>query len=164
MVEKKLSDRMKGEAVKLGLCKQWTEEWTEGTSKDEMVEKFVRGLDFCIEHDWPSAKVMKKEFGDVIHSHGVYVDENVEARNAPVVVLNGECVAALKYDGMSTGEGYVRHRSEAKIRVCGLARVFVSLYDEGEVDVECEEGCKAFVYRHGGRLRKKKGDVKVRER
>ena len=164
MEERKLSERMKGEAVKLGLCGQWTEEWKEGTSKDEMVEKFVRGLDFCIEHDWPSTKVMKREFGDVIHRHGVYVDENVEARNAPVVVLNGECVADIRYTGTATGEVYVRHRSEARVRVEGLTRAFISLYDEGEVDVECEEGCRAFVYQYGGKVRKTRGDVVVRRK
>lgn len=160
----RLSCRMKCEAVKLGLCSQWTEEWADGTSKDEMVDKFVRGLDFCIEHNWPSTDVMKRDFGDVIHSHGVYVDENVETHNAPMVILNGECVGDIEYTGTSAGEVYVRHKSEAKVKVAGMARCFISLYDEGEVSVECEEGCAAFVYVHGGKVKKVSGKVVVRER
>lgn len=160
----KLSLRMKSEAIDLGLCQKWTEEWADGTSKDEMVEKFIAGIDFCIEHNWPSPKVIKKEFGDVIHNHGVYVDENVMVSNAPVVILNGECVANIAYDGMSTSEVYIRHRSEAKIAVKGLSRCFISLYDEGEVEVSCEEGCKAFIYRYGGKIRKLQGDVITREK
>lgn len=164
MEEKRLSERMKREAVGLGLCGQWTAAWDEDSSRDGMVRKFVRGIDFCIEHDWPSVRVMKRDFGDVIHRHGVYADENVECVNAPMVVLNGECVADIEYTGTSTGEVYVRHRSEARVRVSGLARCFVSLHDCGEVSVECDEGCKAFVYLHGGTVRKAVGDVVVRDK
>lgn len=164
MDEGRLSERMKKEAVWLGLCAQWTEEWGDNASKDEMVRKFVRGLDFCIEHDWPSTKVMKRDFGDVIHNHGVYVDENVECMDAPMVILNGECVADIRYDGTTTGEVYVRHKSEARIKARGLTRVFINLYDDGEVDVDCDDGCRVFVYRHGGKVRKAVGDVIVREK
>ena len=164
MKENKLSERMKMEAVGLGLCEQWTKEWTDGTTKEGMMEKFVRGIDFCIEHDWPSVKVMKRDFGDVMHDYGVYADENVEAVNAPLVVLNGECVGNIEYMGTATGEVYARHRSEAKIKVRGLTRCFVSLYDEAEVSVECEEGCRVFVYVHGGRVKKTKGNVTIRDK
>lgn len=58
----KLSAKMKSQAVGLGLCQQWTDEWADGTSKDELVEKFVRGIDFCIEHNFPSCEVIRKEF------------------------------------------------------------------------------------------------------
>lgn len=163
-VEEKLSRRMKAEAVGLGLCAEWTADWSDGTDRDGLVRKFVRGIDFCIEHDWPSVDVMKRDFGDVIHRHGVYADENVEASDAPMVVLNGECVGDISYGGTTAGEVYVRHRSEATVRVGGAARAFVSVYDDGEVSVECEDGAKCFVYLHGGRVKKTRGDVAVRDR
>lgn len=159
-----LSRRMRSEAVNLGLCKQWTEEWADGTDRDGLVRKFVRGIDFCIEHDWPSPYVMKRDFGDVLHRHGVYVDENVEAEDAPMVVLNGECVGDISYGGTTAGEVYVRHKSEALVRVGGAARAFVSVYDDGAVSVECDDGARCFVYLHGGRVEKARGDVVVRDR
>lgn len=113
----KLSAKMKSEAVGLGLCQQWTDEWADGTSKDELVEKFVRGIDFCIEHNFPSCEVIRKEFGDVIHDHGVYVDENVLADDKPTVILNGECVAGLTYSGKSCGDIYVRHNKIGRAHV-----------------------------------------------
>ena len=73
----------------MGLCKQWTSEWSKDSSRDELIDKFVRGLDFCIEHDWPSVDVMKRDFGDVIHRHGVYADERVDLDDASTVVLHG---------------------------------------------------------------------------
>lgn len=155
---------MKNEAVSLGLCAQWTADWRDGTSKDEMVEKFVRGIDFCISNNWPSTKDMKRYFGDVIHRHGVYVDENVGCHNSPMVILNGECVAQAEYDMASTGEIYARHESSLRLRVAGLARVFVSLYDNAELRVECEAPAKCFVYQYGGKIVKQRGNVVVRDR
>lgn len=161
--ERKLSERMKKEAVGLGLCAQWTAEWTDGTTKDEMAEKFVQGLDFCIEHDWPSTEVMKKDFGDVMHRHGVYVDERVSVRDTDTLILNGRCDASVTYSGASVGNVYVRHTSHAKIRVMGFAYVHVSVYDGAKVEVECERLAKCFVYRYGGEV-KSSGNVVVRER
>ena len=165
MFEKRnLSDRMKNEAVSLGLCAQWTAEWRDNSSKHEMVEKFVKGIDFCIGKNWPSTKVMKKNFGDVIHDHGVYVDENVDLKNPKIVILNGECVANISYDWMDSGEIYVRHNSSLYLKVNGFSRVFVNLLDGAELHVECEDTAKCFVYQYGGTVVKTTGPVNIRDR
>lgn len=162
--KKNLSDKMKDEAVSLGLCAQWTAEWKDNSSKDEMVEKFVRGIDFCIGKNWPSTKDMKRFFGDVIHKHGVYVDENVEIKNPKIVILNGECVAYVNYDWMGSGEIYVRHNSSLYLRVKGLSRVSVNLLDRAELHVECEDGAKCFVYQYAGTVIRASKNVVVRDR
>ena len=165
MIKKEnLSDKMKNEAVSLGLCAQWTAEWQDNTSKDDMVEKFVKGIDFCIGRNWPLAKDIKKYFGDVIHNHGVYVDENVNLRNPEMVILNGECVANITYDWMDSGEIYVRHNSSLHLKVKGFSRVFVNLLDGAELRVECEDSAKCFVYQYGGNVMKVKGHVVIRDR
>ena len=165
MFEKRnLSDRMKNEAVALGLCAQWTAEWHDNSSKHEMVEKFVKGIDFCIGKNWPSTKDMKKYFGDVIHDHGVYVDENVDLQNPKIVILNGECVANINYDWMDSGEIYVRHNSSLYLKVKGFSRVFINLLDGAELHVECEDTAKCFVYQYGGTVVKATGPVNIRDR
>ncbi len=165
MFEKKnLSDKMKEEAVSLGLCAQWTVEWQDNSSKDEMVEKFVKGIDFCIGRNWPSTKDMKKYFGDVMHNHGVYVDENAWLKSPKIVILNGECVAHVDYDWMDSGEIYVRHNSSLYLKVNGLSRVFVNLHDDSELHVECEDSAKCFVYQYGGKVVKAAGNVVIRDR
>lgn len=161
--EQKLSERMKREAVKLGLCAQWTEEWEKNTTKDDMVDKFVRGLDFCIEHDWPSTEVMKKDFGDVIHKHGVYVDERVTKQNPSVMILNGHSDASVTCDGYAASDIHVRHTSRLRLSVTGMAVVYVRVYDKAEVDVECTDSAKCFVYRYSGTV-VAKGSTIVRER
>ncbi len=161
---KNLSDMMKNEAVSLGLCAQWTADWQDGSSKDEMVEKFVKGIDFCIGRNWPSTHDMKKYFGDVIHRHGVYVDEEVALLSPKIAILNGRCDGYIEYEWLNGGEIYVRHDSVLKLKVKGLSTVFVNLHDNAKLSVECEDGAKCFVYQYGGDVVKKVGSVVVRDR
>lgn len=159
-----LSDKMKKEAVSLGLCAQWTAEWRDNSSKNEMVEKFVNGIDFCISNNWPSTNDMKKYFGDVIHNHGVYVDENVVAKNPKTLILNGNCVAHVDYDWMGCGEIYVRHNSSLYLSVKDISKVFVNLLDNSELHVVCEESSKCFVYQYGGTVVGTAKNVIIRNR
>lgn len=161
---KGLSKRLKGEAVKLGLCEQWQGEWPDGASKDDMAEKFVRGQDFCIKHDWPSVNVIKRYFGDVMHRHGVYADEGCFLSNVPTLIFVGNCEGHVVIDGRHTSTIYVRHTSKVEVKAKGEARVFVSVYDDAVVETEAEEYAKIFVYRHGGSIAKADGDVIVRDK
>ena len=122
MIKKEnLSDKMKNEAVSLGLCAQWTAEWQDNTSKDDMVEKFVRGIDFCIGRNWPLAKDIKKYFGDVIHNHGVYVDENVNLADLCVDFLHESLYSVLVRD--------VTHVSVHILDACFLVRGKTFVYE-----------------------------------
>lgn len=163
-IRQDLSDRMKAEAVGLGLCRQWTQEWADGTTKDEMVEKFVRGLDFCIKHDWPSPEVMQRDFGDVMHKYGVWANEPVCVKNTPTVVLNGACQCDAVYDGCASGDIYVRHTSTLNLRIGFLAKAFVTMRDQSRVSIEAEEGTTVCVYQYGGEIMSLKGNVKVRDK
>lgn len=163
--ERKLSDRMKKEAVGLGLCAQWTAEWGKDTTKRDMAEKFVTGLDFCIQHDWPSTEVIKRDFGDVMHEYGVYVDENVHLTDPKTMVLNGRCEAHIYCGRFAASNIYVRHKSTAQVTVARGAYVHVSAYDKADVEIICEPGAKCFVYKYGGKVKTAgEGRVTVRER
>lgn len=165
MKERKLSERMKKEAVELGLCAQWTAEWGKDTTKGDMVEKFVAGLDFCIQHDFPSTEVMKRDFGDVMHDYGVYVDESVHLTDPKTLVLNGRCDASVKCGRLAASDIYVRHKSKLRIAVERGSYVHVSVYDDTETAIECGPGAKCFVYRYGGKVAASgEGQTVIRER
>lgn len=158
-----LSDEMKISARTIGLCDEWYGEWKDNSSKDEMIQKFVRGIDFCIEHDFPSVKIMKERFGDRMHYHGVYADEKVTLNNDIKVILNGSCDAKAEYNSHGTGDIYVRHNSILHIEACDNARVFINVYDNAKVDAVQSGKAKIFVYLHGGSCTHGDG-VKIRDK
>ena len=80
METKEISLALKSEAVSLGLCQEWTSEW-DNESKDSLVEKYVKGIDFCIEHSYPTLAFMKENFDGVMQKHGVFAMEEVSVFN-----------------------------------------------------------------------------------
>lgn len=50
MNEKDLSRTLLTQAVSLGLCTQWTEQWGE-PDQQGLIDKYLHGIDFCIKKD-----------------------------------------------------------------------------------------------------------------
>lgn len=65
---------MKSQAINLGLCKEWTNEWGE-PDKYELCEKYIRGIDFCLLNRYPSNEIIKKEFTGVREKFNIFVDD-----------------------------------------------------------------------------------------
>lgn len=160
-IKKSVSDRLKAEAIKLGLCNQWQSEWGNPT-KDELCEKYIRGLDFCIKHDFPDLRFMKRHFNGVMQNHGIFVDNNeICLCNQGTVVANGHTTGQAYYDGFSVGQVYVRHQSFIRIIARGNAIVNVRCYDTPKVEVACRDNARVTVIRHDRGHVSASGNVKV---
>lgn len=136
-----LSETLKQQAVNLGLCKQWTDAWID-CNQQELIDKYKKGIDFCIEHQYPSNEFIKENFDTtLLHQNLIYVDEHLSLDYAPsgVYILNGECTGTLHFREWAAATVYVRHESHVHIIAEDFAKVFVRVYDGGEVDV-CNVG------------------------
>lgn len=166
------SEYLREEAVGLGLCEQWRGEWLDGQGDDELIDKFKTGIDFCILHDWPSVEYIKGHFGkDVLHGHGVFVDDNLGngvAGHPTVgggsVVLLGRCTGRLRFGGFDVATVYVRHECDVEIVVSDFARVDVRVYEHGNATVVGNSvSCvRCYVYDDGSVIGS--GDVSVMRR
>lgn len=168
MEEKKLNKILKDRAVELGLCDKWRDEWERDETKQELIEKYLRGIDFCIQHDYPKLEFIREYFPKkLLERNGVFVDEEIGRRDdvaaRDTVVLLGGSKAELHYDGLGMCNIYVRHRSEVTIVARGWSRVFVECYEDSVINVTAEDESKVFVYQHGGEVTAE-GHVIVRDR
>lgn len=157
-----ISEQLKNKAISLGLCKQWTSEWGE-PDNDELCEKYVRGIDFCIKNDYPSKEYMKYYFDGVMQNHGIYVDDKINLINPKMLVLNGKTNGDISLDGFSVSTMYVRHDSDVVINANGYSKVFVSIYDNAKVHIIQKDNANVYVYCHGGSFTYD-GDVMVRDK
>ncbi len=138
---KNLNETLKRQAISLGLCKQWTEEWGD-CDQQKLIDKYKKGIDFCIEHQYPSNEFIKANFDlALLHNNLIYVDEHISLVSAPsgIYVLNGECTGTLRFREWAAATVYVRHTSKVSIIAEDFAKVFVRVYDEADVDV-CDVG------------------------
>lgn len=144
-----VSDMLKAEAIKNGLCSTWTDEWGHPT-KEQLVDMYIRGLDFCILHNYPSNEFIKKHFGDIAIMKGVYTDMKVNAENPDIAILNGNCTGQIVLNGYNSRDIHVRHNSKVKIIVRDCAKAFIRVYDKAHAIVLNESGERSFVYLMGG--------------
>lgn len=144
-----LSETLKQQAVSLGLCKPWTEAWADNSDQQELIDKFVKGIDFCLERDWPSTEFIKTNFDrDLLNANLIFVDEYVDMDMAPsgIYILNGECSGRIRLAPWAVATIYVRHSSKMNIVADDFAKVFVRVYDEADVEVDSDESAVVKVY------------------
>jgi hypothetical protein len=142
---------LRAQAISHGLCKQWTEEWDLVGDMEELVDKYKRGLDFCIEHDYPSNAFIKEHFdADFLQENHIYVDADVSVLEGPsdVYVVQGESVVDLHFKDYVVATVWVRHASHANIFVSCNARVFVHVYDKSNCFVNQFGESRVFVKKH----------------
>lgn len=131
-----LSESLRQEARELGLCDKWYNEWGE-CGQQELIDKFVKGIDFCLDRAWPSPEFIKGNFDPCeLRENLIFVDEDLDMHDAPdgIYILNGECSGTLRFGSWAAATIYVRHTSKVMIIAEDFARVFVRVYDDAEAE------------------------------
>jgi len=146
-----VSKELKEKAISLGLCEEWTNEW-QNEDKDALCEKYVKGIDFCIMHNYPSTQYMKDNFDGIMQNHGVFVDGKGSRNNLPKAVVNGLSIMDMSYDKFSVGTIYLRHNSALNIIAKDNAKVFIFTYDNCILNVKCSDNAIVYIYNHGGSI------------
>lgn len=148
---KEVSNTLKAQAVKSGLCEQWTNEWSENETADSLISKYKRGIDFCIERDWPTISNIKTMFDSKeLIKNGIYVDCESELQGdiKGTYILNGNSVLSIDSTGYSAITIYVRHNSELNLKAEGNSIIFIRAFDNCSVNVNRVGRSKVVVYRY----------------
>ena len=132
-----LSETLKQQAVDLGLCRPWTETWGD-CDQQELIDKYKKGIDFCIDKQYPSNEFIKANFDRaLLNANLIFVDEYLDFDMMPsgIYILNGECSGSIRFAPWTAVTVYVRHKSNVTIIADDFAKVFVRVYDEANAKV-----------------------------
>lgn len=133
----KLNDELKSQAIKLGLCRQWQNEWKVDWSKKELIDKFFEGIDFCIMHKYPSNDFIKSNFdADILRKNGVYVDDKYSNMNQRNVAGMGSSNLTLRYSGLKSGRMWIKDDASLHLITHNFAFVLIHVFDRAKVIVE----------------------------
>lgn len=135
-----------------GLCDQWTKEWGTNCSKDELIMKYKKGLDFCIKNDWPSRDFIESNFDkDYLMSKHIYsCVEGFDCgdfSDIATIVQHGS-TGELHFTGYNTTTVWVLHDSEIFVTASQHAVVFVHVYGNAHVTISCSGDAKVTAKRH----------------
>jgi hypothetical protein len=143
MTDKELNITLRELARSCGLCDKWYEEWTDDSTIDECLDRYIDGIDFAIEKDYPSMDFIRKNFRTKdLHKHNIFVDDelNLDGGNG-VYVLLGNCKGTIRFDNC-VATIYIRHDSHVEIESTGGAIVFVRLYDKSSGECAADKYSK----------------------
>ena len=154
---KKSAKWLAGSAKKNGICQEWFDRLAgcNDDQIDKMMIMYVKGIDFCMENNWPDLETVRKHFKGRMEHHGVHCDEECTISNERFTVLLGHCRTAISFDQYSVGEIYVRHDSKAEIEVFDHSFVRLDVYDQSEVKIVATGNAKISIKNHG------KADIKI---
>lgn len=145
-----IQEELKQQAIEYGLCEQWQQEWGDPTTAD-LCDKYIRGLDFCIKHEYPTVEYLDEHFKGKVEQYGIYINEEATSIGQTDVVVNGDSKVDIYSPIVSSI--YVRHNSKIRLYVPAQAFVYVSMFNDCTVEViEKGEGAKICVSLFGGTI------------
>lgn len=127
----------KRQAIQLGLCQQWQDEW--GTPDvDALCDKFIRGIDFCIKHNFPSVGEINSSFKrDDLERNGIYTQPDIKSisKGQKNVIAMGNAMVDVYVPDYSICDIYVRHGANVNLHVGENAFVYITMRDRGRLNV-----------------------------
>jgi hypothetical protein len=149
---KELSEELRTMAREQGLCDQWFGEWKDDSDDETLFDKYKRGIDFCIKHEYPSLEYIRSHWDeDELEENGIFVDaKGVTVRRPPLIaVVNGESEVTFDCGDFDVSDIYVRHNSRVRVVANGHARIMINLYDGASATVDCGGEGRVYVSKHG---------------
>ena len=145
-----LNDYILKKALEADICKPWAEQIAAAPNVDELLEMYVKGIDFCLEKDFPTAPDLVKLAGDKLDEYGIYVDQpELALKNSKFTVLLGSCIADLHYDQFSVGQVFVKHDSSCEVSASGNSFIVIDCFDNSNLDVKAYDNSKILINIYG---------------
>ena len=148
-----LNKELKQQASTLGLCSDWQKMWNNSWSKEKLIERMFKGIDFVLKHHWPANEFISKKFDrDILRKNGVFVDDTYSVTNTRNGLVLGKSNVIFRYNGSTYGNIHVRDNSQAKIIGKGRCFVLVHIYESAYVTAEQEDRAKIVLIKHSEKV------------
>ena len=130
-----IQEQLKNEAISLGLCQEWQNKWGD-PDVDTLCDKFIRGLDFCIKHDFPKVEYIIANFSEQdLSRNGIYVEGKHEAKAQKHIVVMGDADVDIYVPEYSICDIYARHDSKVRLHLDDRSWGYITVLDNATVEV-----------------------------
>ena len=147
----KVNKELRNKAVSLGLCDTWQKKWMKDNTPQQLIDMYKKGIDFCLESNYPDNKFIKENFTkDILSKNNMFVDEDFYVLNPENdCVILGESQGKLIFDGYAVRDIYINGNADVEIEASDFAKIFVNVYDDAQVVVTQKKNSVIHVYKHG---------------
>lgn len=148
------------------MCANFQQMWPDNASNDYLIALFLKGINFCMEKDFPSVSYIKGHFSQQeLAARNIFVEGDVSLANAssPIVILGKGTSANLSFDGLHVYRVFVSQGAKAVVSANGLAKVKVYAYGSASVFFCNNSASRQYAYQYGSAAVAVKGDIAVRK-
>lgn len=120
------------------MCEKFQKEW-DNPCLAELCSFFFRGMDFCIEHNWPDMELAKQVFDAAeLADYGIFIKSGT-ARNKMNVCTLDDSEVHVYIPDLGMCDIYARHNSKVHIHIGYKAFCYVTVLDNAEVSIDEKE-------------------------
>lgn len=131
-----LQERILEDGIKHGMCEKFQDLLkAKKLSVDELCMLYHRGLDFCIDNNWPGMEIVG-EFSDAeLNRNGIYYgSKGVTSEGQQFVVANDSDIT-VKVKPYGVTSIYARGNSKVTLSLGDNSNAYISILDNAEVSV-----------------------------
>lgn len=137
-------------ASKHGICEEWYNQLVFMTDKDALIDMYLKGIDFCIKHDYPSNEFIRKNFKGSMEHKGIFLDDKFSISNYSRVVLLGKSSGDITCTDYHVAWVFCKHESRLNVVATNHAIVRIDAFDNSVINLNCSGLAKVTVYLYGG--------------
>jgi len=139
-------------------CKEGFEKAYKETSIGSLCELFFANSDWSLKQNFPSKEVLEKYRG-YYEKYGVYYRQRTINKAVNLAIFDSE--SEIEFTGFDVSDIFIRGKSKITIKASGYSKIFVTLLDDSELNIERIGNAEVFVYQYGGRVN---GDCVVKQK
>lgn len=162
-----LSHELAKQAKRNGICEDWYLALKNEKDIDNLLDMYIKGIDFCLSNDFPSNHFIAKNFKGKMEKHGIHLDEVLEIESENKVITLGKCTGTIELDSFDVCEIFVKNESNLTIVAKGNSFVMIDLFDNSIIEVHAYDNAKVCVNRYCGQINEyenEKSTIKIIEK
>ena len=142
---KKISNLLLEKAIALNLCQPWQDAWNDDFSA--LMNMYKRGMDFCIEHDYPSLEVLRQHLKGKTEPYNIFIDSDSEVDiYSDTAVVLGDSLVKINVVDYGVLSLYVRHNSKVIVYGGGHSIINIETYENSIVELENAHNVNVYQY------------------
>lgn len=146
---KSLGRELAKRASKHGICEEWNNQLVFMNDKDALIDMYLKGIDFCMENDYPSNDYIRRKFKGSMEHKGVFLDDTFTVTNFKKVVLLGKSSGDVVCTDYHVANVYCKHESTLSIMANNHAIVRIDAFDNSVINLNCSGSAKVTVKIYG---------------
>lgn len=162
---KEINIELRRQARQLGLCNKWFNEWDLNSGYQELIDKYKKGIDFAMEHNFPSNEFIVENIDkEILDKNNIYVNTEFYEYNpkSDCVVLDSE--GKLIFGGFAVRDIYINGESDVEIEAADNSKIFVSIYGNPSVHIIQRGLAEVYTYNYGDGQITFSGNVNVKKK